>query len=135
MNRVFQTVSVGLDDQVESIISLIKKNAGYQDGQELILFEEVKPGMIEPIASEVTFAVAELLDGDIICFQPKLTDEEIMNLPDPQMAYAPAYYEKFMNRIEVSFKHRSAQGADVQELRLVLNKKMTYEEVRFCLLH
>jgi len=32
------------------------------------LYEEIKPGMIEPLKPSVTFVASEIQDGDIICF-------------------------------------------------------------------
>ena len=128
---MFQTVSVALDDLVSTLIPLIHRNASIPQTSEILLFEEVKPGMIEPVSLDVTFGSAELLDGDILCFQPLLTREQEQTLGDPLMALAPAYYEMVMNRIEVLFKLKSSHlDENGQEFRLVLNKKMNYEQVR-----
>lgn len=85
--------------------------------------------MIEPVDFTNTFSGAELVDGDILCFQQYLSGPEMDSLPDPTLASAPGYFEMLQNRVEVNFKHRGAKDSPSQELTLVLNKKMSYEQV------
>jgi ubiquitin carboxyl-terminal hydrolase 7 len=54
-------------------VPLIAKKMGWGDiaGAEdkLLLWEEIKPTMIEPLRPKQSLKAAELQDGDIICFQ------------------------------------------------------------------
>jgi hypothetical protein len=61
--------------------------------QELLLFEEIKPTMVEPLKGTESFAEAELTNGDIICVQ-KLPPFNA-TLPQP---LAPAHYATMLNR-------------------------------------
>ena len=40
------------------------------------LYEEVRPGMVEPLDAAQSFNQAELSDGDIVCFQIELSPQE-----------------------------------------------------------
>ena len=123
------TVSVRKTDLISTIIPAIYKVSNFPENQNLILYEEVKPGMVEQVDVNNSFSGAELVDGDILCFQPRLSGPEMDSFPDPTLATAPGYFEMLQNRVEVNFKHRGAKDASSQELTLVLNKKMNYEQV------
>ncbi|TPX38452.1 hypothetical protein SeMB42_g06732 [Synchytrium endobioticum] len=105
----------------------------------LKLFEEVKPTMIDTLKSKITFVQAELGDGDILCYQKELTEHDIKELPDANLATPPSYFESVLNRITVSFRPKTV-GKDVLmvkdakdrgpgEFELVLSKKMGYDTV------
>ena len=54
-----------------SIVSL----AGTDD------LQEIKANMIDPVNTKATFTIAEIQDGDIICFQKAISDAEfVVNL-------------------------------------------------------
>lgn len=63
-------------NQVGSIIDELNELAGFEQDTDLILYEEIKAKMIELMDTENSFAVAEIQDGDIICVQRALTDQE-----------------------------------------------------------
>ncbi len=128
VSRVALTVSVRPSDQISSILPSIQKVANFSEQQPMTIYEEVKPGMIEKVNTLNSFAMAELVDGDILIFQQDLTGPEMDSLRDPTLATAPGYYELLRNRIQVHFKHRGAKDGS-QEIVLVLNKKMSYEQV------
>lgn len=64
-------VYIGKDKKVEDIVPFINKKMGWKDESEdkLLLWEEIKPTMIEPLKPKQSLKGAELQDGDIICFQ------------------------------------------------------------------
>jgi ubiquitin carboxyl-terminal hydrolase 7 len=68
-------VYIGKERRVEELVPLILKKMGWPetnaDGsiQQLKIFEEIKPQMIEAMKAKQTLKAAELQDGDIICFQ------------------------------------------------------------------
>jgi len=88
--------------------------------------------MIELIDPEVTFVDAELLDGDILCVQYQLLPEDMDKLEDPTVATVPGYFERLANRVIVPFRNkiRDPSAAHQEDLKLVLSKKMTYDQVR-----
>jgi len=49
---------------------------GFPKDTPLILFEEIKPDMIEEIPLKNNSIEAEIGNGDIICFQKALTQEK-----------------------------------------------------------
>lgn len=62
--------------KVGSIIDALNEMAGFPAGTELLLFEEIKPTMIDQMDLNVTFTEAEIQDGDIICIQRWISKEE-----------------------------------------------------------
>ncbi|KAJ3352468.1 hypothetical protein HDU91_005994, partial [Kappamyces sp. JEL0680] len=115
---------------VGNLIPVIRKAAKIPETRTILLYEEVKPGMIDLVSLDNTFVGAELLDGDILVFQEELLPEETNSMADPTLANAPGYFEQLANRVEVPFKNRMAKDPEGgEELRLILSKKMTYEEV------
>lgn len=49
---------------------------GFPKETPLLLFEEIKPDMIDEIQLKQTCVGAEIGNGDIICFQKALTQEQ-----------------------------------------------------------
>lgn len=75
------------DKKVEEVTAFIMKKMGWGDklpsDERLVLWEEIKPQMIEVLKEKTTLKAAELQDGDIICFQrihqrkPSLLDKKL----------------------------------------------------------
>ncbi|KAK6092951.1 ubiquitin-specific protease ubp15 [Batrachochytrium dendrobatidis] len=95
----------------------------------ILLYEEIKVGMVDSIKPNLTFSQAEIGDGDIICFQRDFQGEEITQVPDAQLLTAPGYYELLANRIIVTFKPKSKDMPNKGEFELVLSRKMLYDAV------
>lgn len=60
------------DKKIEDLIPSIRKAMSWGDSptnEQLMLWEEIKPNMIEPLKLKFTLKMAELQDGDIVCFQ------------------------------------------------------------------
>ncbi|KAI8609294.1 putative ubiquitin-specific processing protease 21 [Chytriomyces sp. MP71] len=94
------------------------------------IFEEVKPGMIEPTDITKTFSSAELGNGDIICIQNDLTPAQVEALEDSRFESVVFYFEDFQNRMPVIFKHKNKdKETQLPDVELVLSKKMTYDQV------
>ncbi|ORY37639.1 cysteine proteinase [Rhizoclosmatium globosum] len=55
--------------KITEMLPILWNRAGLPPKTPLLLFEEVKPDMIDELKVKQTFASAELGDGDIICFQ------------------------------------------------------------------
>ena len=50
--------------------------ARWTPGTPLKLYEEIKPGMIELMKPKLTFQQSEIQDGDVICFQVEMKEQE-----------------------------------------------------------
>ncbi|KAJ3218779.1 hypothetical protein HDU67_004027 [Dinochytrium kinnereticum] len=116
--------------KIQDYLYVMLERKGLPPGTPLKLFEEIKPGMVEALKSKSTFQMAELGDGDIICFQRDISPQETSNLPDPTVATAPQYFENLQNRQVVLFKAKSKERDTAQpDVELVLSKKMVYDMV------
>ncbi|WZH44968.1 Ubiquitin thiolesterase [Fusarium acuminatum] len=66
-------VYISKEKKVEDVLPMILKKMGWGEKlpaeEKLLLWEEIKPTMIEPLKPKQSLKVAELQDGDIICFQ------------------------------------------------------------------
>ncbi|KAL2912015.1 ubiquitin-specific protease ubp15 [Polyrhizophydium stewartii] len=120
-----------LDNHVQfmDIVPQLLELKGLPPKTPVKLFEEVKIGMIEPIKLTDTFKQAELIDGDIICFQRDIVGEGILQISDPQLLSAPGYYEHLSNRITVMLKPKSKELPNKGDFELVLSKKMLQDAV------
>ncbi|KAI8896168.1 hypothetical protein BC833DRAFT_554109 [Globomyces pollinis-pini] len=124
-------VRVLKNQKIQHLIPTCKRLAGIPESASLLLYEEIKPGMIDLIKPEITFEAAEIVEGDIICFQNEFTMTEIDAFDDPTMATIPGYFDYLMNRIEIDFVPKSKGPHDnaAEEVRLTLSKKMNYQTV------
>jgi ubiquitin carboxyl-terminal hydrolase 7 len=52
------------------------------------MFEEIKPGMIEPLKPNASFIACEIQDGDIICYMRAISSKRYPN-PRPSNATLP----------------------------------------------
>ncbi|TPX31523.1 hypothetical protein SmJEL517_g05139 [Synchytrium microbalum] len=125
--------------KISDVLPIMAERVDLPPNTPLKLFEEVKPTMIDPLKFKQSFAQAELGDGDIICYQKEVTDQEMLELPDQNLAHAPAYFDAILNRITVAFRPKTV-GKDVPSMKdakdrgpgdfeLVLSKKMAYDLV------
>jgi ubiquitin carboxyl-terminal hydrolase 7 len=62
--------------KVGDLTGLINKRLRWPRNTRLKLFEEVKPGMIELMKMEATFAQCKIQNGNIICFQVEIPEPE-----------------------------------------------------------
>ncbi|KAI8373084.1 cysteine proteinase [Radiomyces spectabilis] len=119
---------VSKNGKVGSIIEDLNKLAGFEPGTSITLYEEIKPTMIEEMDLNFTFMLAEIQDGDIICVQPKLTEEEMAELKAKDYCLTvPSFLEYQRNIVHITFSPK-VYNPDV-EFTLVLQRNMTYDEV------
>lgn len=98
-------VYLSKEKKVEELFPIIMKKMGWgdklTDGEKLVLWEEIKPSMIEALKSKQSLKAAELQDGDVICFQKhserKSTSSE---------------KSSFLDRMSTSDKDKSEKSAD-----------------------
>lgn len=63
--------------KIQDILPIIQERMKWDPNTPLKLFEEVKPDMIDPLVKiKQTFEMAELGDGDILCFQRDLDEQQ-----------------------------------------------------------
>jgi ubiquitin carboxyl-terminal hydrolase 7 len=104
------------------VVPQLNRALGFAAEQELLLFEEIKPTMVEPLKPTDSFAEAELSNGDIICVErPPAPDAPLAR------ALAPAHYSWMLNRVSVRFRDLGAPAVD--RCVLELSKEMGYDEV------
>ncbi|KAI0124385.1 ubiquitin carboxyl-terminal hydrolase [Xylariales sp. AK1849] len=86
-NQTLQGVGhiyVSKEKKVEELVPTIAKRMGWGDklpaGEQLAMWEEIKPQMIEQLKAKQSLKAAELQDGDIVCFQrlPERKSAEIL---------------------------------------------------------
>lgn len=69
---------------VEDLLPILNERAGYPQATTLILYEEIKPNMVEKIenlSEPLEKVLEELMDGDIIVFQKEEQENDPFELP------------------------------------------------------
>jgi len=111
----------------------------FPSNTQLLLYEEIKPDMIDEILLKNTASVAEIGNGDIICIQKMLTqeqEEKLRNDPTP-LVYIPDFFKYVRSKILVTFKEREDKddehfvpvSKEFNEFQLELLKTMNYDDV------
>ncbi|KAJ1742827.1 ubiquitin-specific protease ubp15 [Coemansia sp. RSA 989] len=117
---------------VQEIMPKLRAMAGLPPDTPIVLYEEVKPSLIEPIVLTLNFRQAEIQTGDIICFQIEPSDTSVPRVPD--------FFDSVQHRISVSFvphptradDERTASGAsspDAEPLTITTSSKTPYDNV------
>jgi hypothetical protein len=116
--RFVCSLFVKIADPIASVLPHLRRALATGPEQELLLFEEIKPSLVDRLEdiSTTTFTQAELSNGDIICVQ---TRRQACNL-------APAHYARLL---EVTIKFRNLNKLDEDVCALKLYRTATYEEV------
>ncbi|XP_044758285.1 ubiquitin carboxyl-terminal hydrolase 7 isoform X2 [Coccinella septempunctata] len=129
--------------RVSDLIPILNERAGFPPDTELVLYEEIKPNMIEKINNysehleKVSFVIAvigtdfinfflskvleELMDGDIIVFE-KEEREELSDLPT-----CVDYFKDLFYRVEVTFIDKCIPND--QGFTMELSQRMTYDQL------
>ncbi|KAG9236553.1 ubiquitin carboxyl-terminal hydrolase-like protein [Amylocarpus encephaloides] len=143
-------VHINKDRKVEDLVPIILNKMGWPEktsgGEKttLRLFEEIKPNMIEPLKGKQSLKVAELQDGDIVCFQKAIdgrgssesSDVESLNSlstsHSDRIESAPQFYDFLLHRRLVRFlahPSRNANPDDYEPFDLVLSSKQSYDQI------
>ncbi|KAI5780859.1 hypothetical protein EDC01DRAFT_257890 [Geopyxis carbonaria] len=116
------------NDKVAELIPIIQDMMEW-GRSEVKLYEEIKPTMIEPMKPKQSFNLAEIQDGDIICFQKVLTEKESDQVEAlKHYKDAKEFYEFLLNLTKIRFQPKVAQ-ANLQDFVLELSRKMSYDDV------
>lgn len=126
-------VYVSREKKVDDMIPLILKAMSWPDDTKLLLWEEIKPNMIDALKPRFTLKMAELMNGDIVTFQ-LAPDKDAMQQdgPDAQpLADARDYYDFLENsRVVHLLPHPSrGESQDSPGFDLTLSSKMNYDTV------
>ncbi|KAK7996278.1 ubiquitin carboxyl-terminal hydrolase [Apiospora marii] len=139
------------EKKVEDLVPAICKKMGWGDklpaGEQLAMWEEIKPSMIEPLKAKQTLKAAELQDGDVLCFQrmpdrkapgdilgkiPRLGEKQ----PDDgvkrwdHFETAPEYYDFLNWKKEVKlWPHPTRCDKDYDSFSLTLSSRITYDQL------
>ncbi|XP_053388715.1 ubiquitin carboxyl-terminal hydrolase 7-like [Mercenaria mercenaria] len=103
----------------------LNKRAGFHPSTPLILFEEVKPNMLEMLPSTdlpMEKMLEELMDGDIIVFQKDETDIDQYELPTAKEYFRDLYY-----RVEITFCDKNVISDP--GFTLELSQRMNYDQM------
>ncbi|CAN8095307.1 unnamed protein product [Discula destructiva] len=142
-------VYINKEKKVEDLAPLICKKMGWGDklpgDDKITLWEEIKPTMIENLKPRQTLKLAELQDGDILCFQrhaekktgiekklgfgDKASEEPIR--PGDRCEDAKQYYDFLQYKRTVRF-HAHPQRTDGERyppFELVLSAKISYDQL------
>ena len=133
-------------DKVADLVSLINTKMGWtpnanapdtdmeiekekeNESPTISLFEEIKHSMIEPMKLKITLQQAELQDGDIVCFEKSLNDEESKAVESAGGSTdAREFYDHLLNRKIISFTPKGATDGE-KTFQLELSKRMLYEQ-------
>lgn len=143
-------IYIGKERRVEELVSPILKKMGWPettsngDLQQLKLFEEIKPQMIEAMKAKQTLKAAELQDGDIVSFQKPVKSASNSGTPNGQETVAKStqissttglfedvrqYYDHLLYKKHVRFHpHARMQQPQSPTFDLVLSAKNTYDQ-------
>ena len=119
--------------KVAEILPQIAKLMGWssENTPQISLFEEIKHSMIEPMKPKVTFQQAEIQDGDIVCFQKTLSDQEATEYSKAgKYANAREFYDYLLNRITIRLLPRPASTSRTtahEAFDLTLSRKTGYD--------
>ncbi|CAG8805900.1 29716_t:CDS:2, partial [Racocetra persica] len=112
------------------VSDILCKKKNFPPNTPLTLYEEIKPSMIEKMMPKFTFKKSEIQNGDIICFQRILTQNEIQEHESAGRIHSiPEFYESLSTNIIIHFKSKFGYRDPKPEFNLVLNKKMRYDAV------
>ncbi|KAI5283615.1 hypothetical protein KEM54_001983 [Ascosphaera aggregata] len=112
---------VRVQSRIADVGKTILERMNWPLGTEVILFEEVKHNLVQPLKPKQTFEEAEIGNGDIICFQRQLPEEELSKVA---LTDARQYYTFLFNQRDIKF----IPLKNGKVFTLKLNGKMSYEQ-------
>ncbi|CAG8473851.1 25155_t:CDS:2, partial [Racocetra persica] len=113
-------------DKVGDIIPILCKKKNFPSHTHLKIYEEITQNIIAEKNPELTFQQSEIQDGDIICFQKALTEQEVQEHTTAGRIYdIPTFYELLVMRVVVQFKPKNKDHKQGPEFEV----RMYYNEV------
>ncbi|OQO13895.1 hypothetical protein B0A48_00770 [Cryoendolithus antarcticus] len=122
-------------DRVQDLAPKILDRMGWEVGVLLDLYEEIKQTYVEQMKPKLTLAASEIQDGDIICFQRHLNEDEakaVRQTTPSAVLTAKEFYDFLINRVYVKFVPKATQNLSVrndddQAFSISLSRKDTYD--------
>ncbi|XP_054712852.1 ubiquitin carboxyl-terminal hydrolase 7-like isoform X1 [Uloborus diversus] len=116
---------MSINARASALVPVLNDRAGFPEDTELMLFEEVKPNVVEKIDDinlPLEKVLDELMDGDIIIFQ-----RADINFSDYDLPTAKEYFRDLFHRVEITFCDKTipTDGGFTIELSL----KMNYDQM------
>ncbi|KAL1494339.1 hypothetical protein ABEB36_009953 [Hypothenemus hampei] len=114
---------VAITQKLRDIVPMLNERAGFAPDTELLLYEEIRPNLIELITDlndPIEKALDELMDGDIIIFEK---DDPDVNSDLPT---CKDYFNHLFHRVEVTFVDKNIPNDP--GLTMELSQKMTYDQ-------
>ncbi|KAL6910991.1 putative ubiquitin hydrolase [Trichoderma evansii] len=137
-------IYISKERRVDELVPMILQKMGWGEklpsDEKLLMWEEIKPTMIEPLKGKQTLKAAELQDGDIVCFQ-RVSDKKTesarasdkasqdINKSFDRVEDAREYYDFLEHKRTVKFHAHPTRSDQTQypPFELVLNSKITYD--------
>lgn len=116
---------MSISAKASELIPLLNRRAGFPPDAELMLYEEVKPNIVERIeALELPLdrVLGELMDGDIIVFQKADPNLDVYELPTVKEYFRDLFY-----RVEVTFCDKTIPNDP--GITVELSLKMNYDQI------
>lgn len=113
-----------ITSKVGDLVPLLNDRAGFPRDTKLVLYEEIRPNMIEKITNyndQLEKVLDELMDGDIIVFE-KEEREELSDLPT-----CVDYFKDLFYRVEVTFIDKCIPND--RGFTMELSQRMTYDQM------
>ncbi|XP_050394501.1 ubiquitin carboxyl-terminal hydrolase 7 isoform X1 [Patella vulgata] len=118
-------IYVPISAKVVELEPELNRRAGFAPGTPLLIFEEVKPNLMEKLVDlslPIEKLLDELMDGDILVYQRNDLDLESFELPTAKDYFKDLYY-----RVEVTFCDKT-QPNDTG-FTLELSQRMLYDQM------
>ncbi|ETS80785.1 hypothetical protein PFICI_08314 [Pestalotiopsis fici W106-1] len=145
-------VYVSKEKKIEDLVPIISKKMGWGEklpaGEQVAMWEEIKPQMIESLKSRQTLKAAELQDGDIICFQrvperkagdglaslakiPRLSEKPTNGAPRKWDHFEDAreYYDFLVHKRDVRFWPHPRCEKGYESFSLTMPERLTYDQI------
>ncbi|XP_013388428.1 ubiquitin carboxyl-terminal hydrolase 7 [Lingula anatina] len=122
---------MSITEKLSNILPNLCSRGNFPPGTNLILYEEVKPNLVERIEDvnlPLEKALEELMDGDIIIFQKEEPYPEHYDLPTAKDYFKDLYY-----RIDVTFCDKNIPSDPGFTLELSL--RMNYDQIAHAVAH
>nr|CAD7438739.1 unnamed protein product [Timema bartmani] len=110
--------------KVQELIPILNERAGFLPDTDLVLYEEIKPNMVERIenySEPLEKVLEELMDGDIIVFQKDERDDMY------DLATCREYFKDLFHRVEVTFCDKMIPNDS--GFTIELSQRMTYDQM------
>ncbi|KAJ6489909.1 ICP0-binding domain of ubiquitin-specific protease 7 [Mycena sanguinolenta] len=113
-------------EKIGDLVAFINERMGWPPSTLLKLYQEIEPTKVKIMEPRLTFYQSEIQDGDIICFQADISQDDVRKLEWKGLHSNPiSHYDFLHNCVMILFKPGfNESNADSPEFTLVLSKKV-----------